>query len=546
MTGLATAAAIGMVAAAVGPAPAASAQDEPTRSWAVIDAPSRIELPTPSEGGGPVAPYAGYGFHDGGHTFPWPKNVRFVIDAGGLAGVATIKANHEDCTAEGAVVTCVDDGNLHAPWEPFTLTAAPDAEPGARGTLRYEVTADDATGDTAASEVVVGAPKLVVGALPDHAGLEPGDTVELPLTVRNTGTLPTERIDLRLRGVPGLRFASRPENCRFTPEDAYDGPGVHCAVEHALAPGEAATLDRPLTVETTEEAMATWIDYSVSAVPADGEKDPNGTPGTDAPLGLKPATGGDFEEGDSGSVDILVDNHADFAVRGGEIVRAKGDAGRGSLSFGLVNDGPAAAWRKDREPLLYVDVTLPEGVTAVSNVIDEEPDDDASGECLVYVDENRTRRFEPGHRRYLCPEAPTESPGGGQTYRLGVKIAEGAERAGNEGTVRIVPGPGEFSVNDPDPENDTARITFADAPGGGPSASPSPSKPAGGTDGGSDGGGDGGSGGDKGAGDTGGTGTPDGSLASTGAPGTGLIAAVAAALAAGGAAVLLAVRRRRS
>ncbi|GAA2413559.1 hypothetical protein GCM10010420_48890 [Streptomyces glaucosporus] len=541
MRGLAAAAAIGLAAAAAGPVPAASA-DEPTRAWAVIDAPDRIALPVPSAGGGPVAPHAGYGFYDGGETFPAPENVRFVIDATGLEGVATIAANHESCTAEGAVVTCVDDGSLHAPWEPFTLTAVPGAGLGAKGTLTYEVTADRATGDTASSEVVVGAPELVVGTLPDRKGLKPGDTVELPLTVRNTGTLPTERIDLRLRGVPGLTFTSRPENCRFMPDDSYDGPGVHCAVEHELAPGGTAVLDEPLEVRVTEKALATWIDYSATAVPAGSPGDPNGTPGTGAPLGMEPAGGGDFEDDGSGTVELLADNHADFAARGGGITRAKGDPGSGTVSFGVVNNGPAAAYRRDRKPLLYVDVTLPEGVTAVGNPVDEEPDEDASGECLVYGDGDGTGRFEPGHRRYLCPQAPTEEPGRGQTYTLEVRIAEGAEKAGNEGTVRLVPGPEGFSADDPDAANDTARITFARTPGEGPEPSPSPSEPAGGADGGKDGNG----GPEGGSGSSGGNGAegPGGSLASTGTSGTVTAAAAAALLAAGGAAVLLAVRRR--
>ncbi|WP_431042953.1 hypothetical protein ACQUSR_14330 [Streptomyces sp. P1-3] len=555
---VAAAGAVIALGAAAG-APAAFADGGVTQAWAVITAPGQINL----AGSGPVAPYVTYSFADGGAEVPLPENAKFVIDASGLKGVATIKANHEQCTVSGAVVTCLDNGNLHGPWEAFTLTPEPGAKPGARGTITYEVTADKGTSDTDSSTVVVGSPKLVAGKLPDRKGLKTGDTVDLPIAVRNDGDLPAERVELRLRGIPGLTFANRPKNCWF--DEEYDGrPEAHCMVDATVEPGASAKLSNPLTVKVTDKALATWVDFSAEAVPA-GSNDPlGGTRGTDAPLAFGPSAGGEFETKAESTVRLDADHHADFAARGGAIEPAKREPATGVLRFGLDNRGPAAAYRRDGEPLLYADVTLPKGVTGAWNELDEEPDDDTDGACLTYVAEGRTKPFEPGHSRYLCPEASNELPGGGQSYVLGVKIAKGADKKA-EGTVKLVPGPAGFDRRDPDAGNDTAAITFKDAPGGssggastgggdgstgGSGGTGGETDPGDGSDGPSDEAGSSGSSGSAGSSSSGGSsgssgGSDGGSLALTGAGGVGLLAGGAAAALTVGAAAVAITRRRR-
>ncbi len=550
---VAAAGAVIVLGTAVG-VPTAYADDEPTQPWAEIQAPRQIDLPSAADGQEAVAPSVSYSFADGGAEFPLPKNAKLVIDASGLEGIATIKAKNEQCTASGAVVTCLDNGNLHGPWEPFTLTADADAKPGASGTISYEVTADGATGDKDSSKVVVGSPRLVVGKLPDRSGLKTGDTVDLPLAVRNTGNLRTERVDIRLRSVPGVEFTTKPKNCRFAYE-WDESASVYCAIDTPLEPGQSAKLSTPLTAKITKAALAPWIDYEAEAVPASSDEDPNGTPGTGSPIGLTAASGGDFETGGKSSLSLLTDNHADFRAVGGTI-EPTADGTTGGLRFGLTNAGPAAAYRKDGKPLLYADITLPKGVTGLSNHIDEEPDQDTTGECLTYVSPTETKKFEPGHSRYLCPEASTELPGEGQMYGLGVKIAKDADKNAT-GTVKLVPGPAGFSTNDPDSGNDTAKITFKGASGGsstgGESTGGSDHNGSGSGSGSQDGatsgsGGDSGSGGSGDGATSGGShdsGSTGGSMALTGAGGITLMAGgAAAALALGGAAVVVTRRRR--
>ncbi|KUJ67557.1 hypothetical protein ACZ90_27320 [Streptomyces albus subsp. albus] len=540
--------ALGAVAAG---APAALA-DDPTQAWATIDAPAQVYIPA----GGPFAPYVGYSFADGGAEVPLPEHAKLVIDASGLKGIATVKANNKQCTASGLVVTCLDNGNLHGPWEPFTVIPEEGAKPGASGTVKYEVTADKATGDTAESKIVVGAPKLSIGKLKGRDGLKTGDTVDLPITVRNDGNLATERIDVWLTtGAPGLDFVSpKPKNCRFA-DDLDHQTAVYCSFDTALEPGKSATFSTALRAKVTDQALEDWVDYRAKAVTPDEHRDPNGTVGTDAAITLAPTTGGEFEQGAEGSVAFGADHHADFAARGGVVQRNKKTPTTGVVSFGLVNNGPAAAYRKDSKPLRYVDVMLPEGVTGSWNHIDEEPDENTDGACLTYLGEGRTKEFEAGHRHYVCPEADTELPGEGQMFGIGVNIAKDADKNA-KGVVKLVPGPEGFDPRDTNADNDTAAITFKDASGstGGSSSGSTGGSDENGSTGGSgssSGGSDanGSTAGSGGSGSTGGSGSEDssdgGSMALTGAAGITLIGGGAAlALGLGAGAVVLTRRRR--
>ncbi|MEK8171996.1 hypothetical protein NKH77_29695 [Streptomyces sp. M19] len=237
--------------------------------------------------------------------------------------------------------------------------------PGATGTLTYEVTADRATGDTSSSKILVGSPELAVGKVPDRTGLKPGSRVEVPIVVRNTGDVATERIDLRLTGTHGLTVADKPGNCRFG-EEYDDSPWISCTLKTELGPGETAELNAPFGFTLGKDAMAPWVDFEATAVPAGDPEDPNGDPGTGSPVAFEDASGGDFEKGGESSVTFGAVNHADFAAKGGAIAPDKKDATKGRLSFGLVNHGPGAAYRKDGKPLAYADITLPRASPATT------------------------------------------------------------------------------------------------------------------------------------------------------------------------------------
>jgi len=450
--------------AADGPTP------PPTQSYASINAPAQIAVPA---SGTAVAPDAGYSFADDGvEGLPLPEHAKFVIDASGLKGIATIKAKNDQCTADGAIVTCLDNGNLHGPFEPFTLTAVPGTKPGDTGTLRYDVTADKATPDTATSKVVIGSPKVQVAALPAKSGLEPGQSVGYPVVLRNTGDLPTEQITVRLTGNAGVTFARKHSNCLYLPGDFNrEDADVTCVFKTAIAPGDTVGFSNPLEGSLGKDAFHTWTDISAEAVPASSDTDTGGTPGKGAALTLTPATGSDFA--DSQRVTYDADNAADFLAVGAVLVPGK----KGSthpLAFGLRNAGPAVVAHPGNKPVAYVDVTLPRGVVAKSVRVDEEPDDQASGDCFTYTG-GKTSPFEPGHRRYLCPDTVSEESGDGQMYRFEVSYEKDLVAGAARGTVTVRPGAG-IVLNDPDQSNDEAEITI-----GAPSASPSPSTSPSGT-----------------------------------------------------------------
>lgn len=444
----------------------ARAADGPTQSYAVINAPAQIAVPAT---GTAIAPDAGYSFADDGvDGLPLPENAKFVIDASGLKGIATIKAKNDQCTTDGAVVTCLDNGNLHGPFEPFTLSAVAGAKPGDTGTLRYEVTADKATPATETSKVVIGSPKIQVAALPARSGLTPGQSVDYPVVLRNTGDLPTEQITVRLTGSPGVTFAGKHSNCLYLPGDfGRDDADVTCVFKTAIAPGDTVGFSDPLGGSLGKDAFHTWTDITAEALPASSGTDTGGTPGKGAALTLTPATGKDFA--DSHRVTYDADNAADFLAVGAVLTPGK----KGSthpLAFGLRNAGPAVVAHPDGKPVAYAEVTLPEGVVAKSVRVDEEPDDQASGDCYTYTG-GKTSPFEPGHRRYLCPDTVAEESGDGQMYRFQVGYEKDLAAGAARGTVTVRPGDG-IVLNDPDESNDEAAITVGDAS---PSPSPSPS-----------------------------------------------------------------------
>ncbi|WP_326774680.1 hypothetical protein [Streptomyces sp. NBC_01445] len=446
---------------------AADGPTPPTQSYAVVTAPAQIAVPA---SGTAIAPDAGYSFADDGvEGLPLPENAKFVIDASGLKGIATIKAKNDQCTAVGAVVTCLDNGNLHGPFEPFTLSAVAGTKPGDTGTLRYEVTADKATPDTETSKVVIGSPKIQVSALPARSGLTPGQSVGYPVVLRNTGDLPTEQITVRLTGSPGVTFAGKHSNCLYLPGDfGRDDADVTCVFKTAIAPGATVGFSNPLEGSLGKNAFHTWTDITAEAVPASSGTDTGGTPGKGAALTLSPATGTDFA--DSHRVTYDADNAADFLAVGAVLVPGK----KGSthpLAFGLRNAGPAVVAHPDSKPVAYAEVTLPKGVVAKSVRVDEEPDDQASGDCYTYTG-GKTSPFEPGHRRYLCPDTVSEESGDGQMYRFQVSYEKDLAAGAARGTVTVRPGDG-IVLNDPDQSNDEAAITVGEA-----SSSPSPSPSA--------------------------------------------------------------------
>ncbi|QEU92720.1 hypothetical protein CP970_19025 [Streptomyces kanamyceticus] len=431
--------------------------EDPAQVWSRISVP-HLSLPRSGEA---VAVDPMIEFYDGAKSLPGPREVRLVIDTSGLRGVATVKVTDGLCAAEGPVITCGFEKYLRGPDKPISVTAVEGVAAGTSATIRYEVTGERLTGARTTSRVSLGTPRLEVAQLPDKEGLKTGQGIEVPVVLRNTGDRVTERIAVKAAGDSGIRLAQRHSNCRYRQGDYGDHiAAATCYFDRPLAPGERVALASPLPGSLTDDAFHTQVTYSAEAVPGDQDTTQGGTAGSGPELTLVPAPGQGTGFATERLVRFVAKNSADIRAIGDTLKPGKKGTTR-ELTFGLHNEGPALVARPLREPAVYVEVTLPKGVVASTVRVDEEPDENADGNCFTYEDGKR-KPFAPGHRRYLCPDAGVEAPGSGQSYSFEVRYSEDVAAA--EGTVRVRsgdtdrPGDGGFDLNDPDPANDEASI----------------------------------------------------------------------------------------
>ncbi|MCX4809648.1 LPXTG cell wall anchor domain-containing protein [Streptomyces sp. NBC_01239] len=449
---------------------AASPSPSPTQAHAVIEADAQLNVGTAAQ---PV--HVGWQFYDGGANVPVPTQQTLVIDARDLAGVAAVSADDPRCTAAGQVVTCVDKDESQPPYVDFTVRADPGAALGATGTLKYTVSAEHGTGATAQAKVVVGVPELAVGKVPDVTHAKIGSRIELPLRLRNTGNLATDRrIMLRWEEVGGLAFDRKFSNCTYGDGDDPVEPGsqasVTCIFTAPVAAGATVELSSPLTATVGAHVLTAVTDYSAELLKPGVQPGGGSEPGTGPELTLVPASGsGDgFESGATGRFRVSADSSADLAATAAVTPRRTG--GEWTLTLNAVNHGPASAYGVGNKAVALVDVVLPKGTVATGNAF-EEGEDTPYGECFLWVGNGKTAPFAAGHRHYVCPVPRGVAAGHSQLFVLWVKAAK--DYTGAEGTASVLPGPAGIPLHDPDSANDSATFTFTAS-----SASPTPSQSA--------------------------------------------------------------------
>ncbi|WP_262062321.1 hypothetical protein [Streptomyces sp. STR69] len=493
-------AALAAVVLTLAPGSAAVAADPsplPTQAYATINAEAQLNV-----GAAAQSATVSWNFTDDGAQVPLPTNIALVIDARDLAGVASVTVDDPRCTADGQVFTCVNKDVYQQESVDFTLRAATGAALGADGTLKYAVTADHATGATARTKVVVGVPNLVVGKVPDitHAGL--GSRIDLPLRLRNTGDLATDRrIMLRWESVGGLVFDRKFSNCKYGDGDDPVEPGsqasVTCIFTAPVAAGATVELSSPLTATVGAHVLTAVTDYSAELLKPGVQPGGGSEQGTGPELTLVPASGaGDgFESGATGRVTVSADSSADLAATAD--VKPGRRTGEWTLGLNAVDHGPASVYGADSKAVALVDVVLPKGTVATGNAF-EEGEDGPYGECLLRVSSTRTAPFEAGHRHYVCPVPHGLAAGKSQQFALWVRTTEGYN--GAKGTATVLPGPAGVPLHDPDAANDSVTFAFdtstasptpsasgtataSPAPGAsdGASATPSATAPGGGT-----------------------------------------------------------------
>ncbi|MEV0911118.1 hypothetical protein [Streptomyces hokutonensis] len=463
-------AALAAVVLALAPGSAAVAADPsplPTQAYATISAEPQLNV-----GAAAQSVVVGWQFYDDGANVPVPKNEKLVIDARDLAGVAAVTVDDPRCTAGGRVVTCVSKDSSQGRSVEFALRAEASAALGATGTIKYTVSADNATGTTAQAKVIVGVPNLVVGKVPDVTHAKLGSRIELPLRLRNTGNLATDRrIMLRWESVGGLVFDRKFSNCVYGDGDDPVEPGsqasVTCVFTAPVAAGATVELSSPLTAAVGAHVLTAVTDYSAELLEPGVQ--PGGGPyrGTGQELTLVPASGaGDgFESGATGRVTVSADSSADLAATAA--VKPDRGAGQWTLTLNAVNHGPASAYGVDGKAVAMVDVLLPKGTVATGNAF-EEGEDGPYAECLLWVSATRTARFEAGHRHYVCPVPRGIAADASQLFVLRVKATKAYH--GAKGTATVLPGPAGIPLHDPNTANDGVTFAFNTS-----TASPTPS-----------------------------------------------------------------------
>ncbi|MFJ5309141.1 hypothetical protein [Streptomyces sp. NPDC088350] len=440
----------GSAAVAAGPSPL------PTQAYATISAEPQLNV-----GAAAQSATVSWSFGDGGAQVPLPTNISLVIDARDLAGVASLTVADPRCTADGRVFTCVNKDVYQQESVDFTLRAATGAVLGDSGALKYAVTADHGTGATARTKVVVGVPNLVVGKVPDVTHAKVGSRIGLPLRLRNTGDLATDRrIMLRWESVGGLVFDRKFSNCMYGIGDDLVEPGnqssVTCVFTAPVAAGATVELSSPLTATVGAHVLTAVTDYSAELLKP-GEQPGGGSDrGTGPALALVPASGaGDgFESGATGRVTVSADSSADLAATAA--VKPGRETGAWTLELNAVDHGPASVFSADNKAVALVDVVLPQGTVATGNAF-EEGEDGPYGECLLWVSSTQTAPFKAGHRHYVCPVPHGLAAGKSQLFVLWGKATKDYD--GAKGTATVLPGPAGIPLHDPNAANDS--VTFA-------------------------------------------------------------------------------------
>ncbi|MFF2655637.1 hypothetical protein [Streptomyces sp. NPDC058045] len=368
-------------------------------------------------------------------------------------------------------------------------------------------------------------PELVIGGIKPIDGVRPGSTLDLPVTVENKGSAPSEKVSISYGLTRGLDFAEVPSNCWTQHVPSYDEMPERwtavCGFDQAVEPGAVYTPEKPLRVKALDRAFHDELRLRVGEV--DLGPDENGTPpvkGTAPAVKLVESQAGGGKSGRVVDVPITSVNTADYQVTGAAL---KGRVGETlSMKVEFTNAGPAWFMAEVGKPTASVIVTPPAGTSVVK----------PPGFCRA-----------KGGGVYDCGMSQRGlNEGGRETYTFKLKIDKRVAHA--KGSVALTT---EARPSDPDQANDKADITL-DVTGAEPTGSTGSTTSGSGGSGGSTGGSGSSAGGSPGGSSSaGGDGTTvnGGNLAETGAsvlP----IAGVAAAAVVTGAGTLVLVRRRRA
>ncbi|MFJ9706970.1 LPXTG cell wall anchor domain-containing protein [Streptomyces sp. NPDC101234] len=328
----------------------------------------------------------------------------------------------------------------------FVDLRAKDGTPlGTKGTVTLSGTSSNGTVVSKTVEVTAGDVELKVNKLADRKGDKPGSTIESPLTISNTGSLPANGVQLQVLTTPGLSYADRFSNCSYSTAsgDLYGTTQqALCTFDTTVEPGKSYRLDQPLKLDVSKQALYEYIRRE--ALPVKDAKAPSGS---GPKLSLVAAGAADTGGVELGRQYVMVDNTADMAAGGDTAAGAPGDLVHVDLT--LSNEGPARMANDvgDDQPALLF--TVPTGTKAV----------EIADRCRVWNPESQSSTGErtPGAPQYICfPEPNQFEVGDTRTFRFGLEIRKGAKTT--TGEVRATTSYDTALEFDHDHANNTAAV----------------------------------------------------------------------------------------
>ena len=268
-------------------------------------------------------------------------------------------------------------------------------------------------------QVTVGSTELKVNPLPNREGDRPGSTIEAPVTISNTGSLPAEGVQLRMLTTLGLSYENRFSNCVYStvtsdPRESYAPQQALCTFDTVIEPGKSYRLDRPVGLDVGEDALFEY--FGREALPVSGA-DATPPSGNGSALSLVPAGDAAADATEVGRQEIDVANTADMVAGGDTAEGAPGDMVYVDVS--LSNEGPGRVGYINGDFYPSLVLTVPTGAKAV-----EIPD-----QCSVWSKEasSGTGEKTPGAPEYICVPRPSEfTVGDIRTYRFGLQVRDNA------------------------------------------------------------------------------------------------------------------------
>lgn len=234
---------------------------------------SLLRLTTAAHGGGATLNFSL--FRRGGEEGASDGVLTFDLED--LRGVATVSSTSPNCRAKDTTLTCAvkppveghGQGNATQWTAMLRLRTEAGVKPGTRAVIAYSAEGAGLTlPRTEATLTVVPTPEWRVTAPPLEGTVKPGDTVTVPFTLLVGDETDGEAVVVSFNGSPGLALRDRHSNCWYDTSGTEDGD-AYCLFERGIEPGRAHTLDRPLRLKLTDDALNEQIE--IRAEPMSGD-----------------------------------------------------------------------------------------------------------------------------------------------------------------------------------------------------------------------------------------------------------------------------------